>query len=84
MSESIADDAPRPLVSETPRRDFLYLTTGAIGAVGAAAAVWPLIDSMNSSAEVRALSTTEVDLAPIEPGQRITVVWRGEPSITAS
>jgi ubiquinol-cytochrome c reductase iron-sulfur subunit len=61
------------------RRDFLYLTAGALGAVGTGIAVWPLIDSMNPSAEVLALATTEVDLSPIEEGQRVTVTWRGSP-----
>ncbi len=61
------------------RRDFLYLAAAGFGALGTAVAVWPLIDSMNPSAEVLALSSTEVDLAPIEVGQRITVVWRGKP-----
>jgi ubiquinol-cytochrome c reductase iron-sulfur subunit len=61
------------------RRNFLYLLAGAIGAVGAAAAVWPLIDSMNPAADVRAVSTTELDLTPIEVGQRVTIVWRGQP-----
>ena len=61
------------------RRDFLYLTAGAFGAVGAAAVVVPLIDSMNPSAEALALSTTEVDLSPIEVGQRVTVIWRKKP-----
>jgi len=61
------------------RRDFLYLTTGAMAAVSAAAALWPLIDSMSPAADVLALSSTEADLSPIELGQRITVTWRGEP-----
>jgi ubiquinol-cytochrome c reductase iron-sulfur subunit len=61
------------------RRDFLYLATGAMTAVGAAAVAWPLVDSMNPSADVLALSSTEVDLSPIEVGQSITVVWRGKP-----
>ena len=61
------------------RRDFLYLTTGAATALGAAAAAWPLIDNMNPSADVLALSSTEVDLSPIEVGQSITVVWQGKP-----
>jgi ubiquinol-cytochrome c reductase iron-sulfur subunit len=61
------------------RRDFLYLAAGAVVAVGTGIAVWPLIDSMNPSAEVLALATTEVDLSPIEQGQRITVTWRGSP-----
>ncbi len=61
------------------RRDFLYLLAGAGGALGAAAAVWPLIDSMNPAADVLALASSEVDLEPIELGQRITVTWRGNP-----
>ena len=61
------------------RRDFLYLAAGAFAAVGGAAAIWPFIDSMNPSADVLALSTTEVDVSPIEEGQRVTVKWRGKP-----
>ena len=61
------------------RRDFLYLATGAVGAVGLASAVWPFIHQMNPSADVLALSTTDVDLTPIQVGQAITVVWRGKP-----
>jgi ubiquinol-cytochrome c reductase iron-sulfur subunit len=38
-----------------------------------------LIDSMNPASDVMALSFIEVDLDPIEAGQRITVEWRGRP-----
>lgn len=61
------------------RRDFLYIATGVFGAAGAAAAAWPLVDQMNPSADVLALSATEVDISAIEPGQSITVLWRGKP-----
>ncbi len=61
------------------RRDFLILATTAVGAVGAASLAWPFIDPMNPSADVLALSTVEVDLAPIAVGQAITVKWRGKP-----
>lgn len=61
------------------RRDFLYVATGAAAAVGAALATWPIIDSMNPSADVLALSTIEIDLTRIKTGQRITVKWRGRP-----
>ncbi len=61
------------------RRDFLYLTATAMGVVGTAAVAWPIIDSMNPAADVRALATTEVDLSPIEEGMSITVIWRGNP-----
>lgn len=61
------------------RRDFLYIATGMLGAVGTAMAIWPFIDNMNPSRDVLALSSIDVDLEPIELGQRITVQWRGKP-----
>ena len=61
------------------RRNFLTLTAGAVGALGASKFIWPFIDSMNPSADVLAQSTTDVDLSPIEEGQSITVIWRGKP-----
>ncbi len=61
------------------RRDFLYIATGAVATVGAALACWPLVDQMNPDATVKALASVEVDLAPVEVGQSITVVWRGKP-----
>jgi ubiquinol-cytochrome c reductase iron-sulfur subunit len=64
---------------EVTRRDFLYLTTGAVGAIGVASVIWPLISQMNPAADVLALSSTDVDLSPIQAGQAITVVWRGKP-----
>ncbi len=61
------------------RRDFLYLAAGAMGVVGAGAFVWPLVNSMNPSADVLAVASVEVDVSPIEVGQAITVTWRGKP-----
>lgn len=61
------------------RRDFIYIMTGAVGAIGAAAVAWPFLDTLNPSADVLALSTVEVNLAPVQPGQSITVMWRGKP-----
>lgn len=61
------------------RRDFLYIATGAVAAVGVAATVWPFIDQMNPDASVEALASIEIDLSAIEPGQRVTVKWRGKP-----
>jgi ubiquinol-cytochrome c reductase iron-sulfur subunit len=65
--------------SDASRRDFLYIATGAVGAVTVGAAVWPLIDSMNPSASVLALATIDVDLSLVEEGSQITVKWRGKP-----
>ncbi|WP_448188748.1 ubiquinol-cytochrome c reductase iron-sulfur subunit [Azospirillum sp. sgz301742] len=61
------------------RRDFLYLATAAVGVLGTAASLWPMIDSMNPAADTLALASIEVDLAPVAVGQSITVTWRGKP-----
>ena len=61
------------------RRDFLYYATAGAGAVAAGAAAWTLINQMNPSADVLAQSTTEVDLAAIQPGQAIKTIWRKQP-----
>jgi ubiquinol-cytochrome c reductase iron-sulfur subunit len=79
MSQAIAQRDPTGELSEETRRDFLYVSTASIAVFGAAATLWPLIDSMNPSADVRAVSSIELDLAPIELGQRVTVIWRQQP-----
>ena len=61
------------------RRDFILTATTAAGVVGVGAAAWPLIDQMNPDASVKALASTEVDISGVEPGQSITVLWRGKP-----
>ncbi|MEP4196157.1 MAG: ubiquinol-cytochrome c reductase iron-sulfur subunit [Aliishimia sp.] len=61
------------------RRDFLYYTTAGAGAVAVGAAVWPLVNQMNPSADVRALSSIRVDISEIEPGTQLTVKWLGKP-----
>lgn len=67
-------------VADNPnRRDFLYLTTGAAAAWGAAFLVWPFIDQMNPDAASLALASTDVDLSQIAEGQVISVKWRGKP-----
>ena len=61
------------------RRDFLFTSSYALGAVGVGVAVWPLIDQMNPDASIKALAITEVDISNIGLGKTITVVWRGKP-----
>ncbi|MBF0095167.1 MAG: ubiquinol-cytochrome c reductase iron-sulfur subunit [Alphaproteobacteria bacterium] len=83
-SATTAHGGPGPTAHGGPgedrtRRDFLLYATSAVGVAGTALALWPFIDSMNPAADVLALSSSEVDLAPIAEGQSVTVTWRGKP-----
>lgn len=69
---SIAPGAPS-------RRDFLFIATGAVAAVGVGSVVWPLINQMNPDASTLALASTEVDIDKVAVGQILTVKWRGNP-----
>ncbi len=66
--------------AEHTRRDFLYVATGAVAAVGGAAALVPLISQMNPDAStVAAGAPIQVDLGPVAEGQMIKVFWRSKP-----
>jgi len=71
MTENVKDGVTR--------RDFLTLTAGAVGVVGAAKFAWPFLNSMNPSADVLAQSTIDLDLSKIAEGQAITAIWQGKP-----
>ncbi|WP_439123161.1 ubiquinol-cytochrome c reductase iron-sulfur subunit [Marivita sp.] len=64
---------------EGTRRDFLYYATAGAGAVATGAAVWPLVNQMNPSADVLALSSIRVDVSGVSEGSQITVKWLGKP-----
>ncbi|MGJ8602491.1 MAG: ubiquinol-cytochrome c reductase iron-sulfur subunit [Marivita sp.] len=64
---------------EGTRRDFLYYATAGAGAVATGAAVWPLVNQMNPSADVLALSSIRVDISGVSEGSQITVKWLGKP-----
>ncbi|HMO29468.1 ubiquinol-cytochrome c reductase iron-sulfur subunit [Enterovirga sp.] len=70
---TIATEAP------ATRRDFLLIATGALGAVGTAALIWPFVASLAPDAEVIAAGApVDVDLEPIQLGQIVKVFWRGK------
>ena len=64
---------------EGTRRDFLYYATAGAGAVATGAAVWPLVNQMNPSADVQALASILVDVSSVEVGTQLTVKWLGKP-----
>lgn len=64
---------------EPTRRDFIYIATGAMGAVGAAALAWPFVSQMNPDAQtVAAGAPVPLDLTPIQQGQMVRLFWRGK------
>lgn len=66
--------------SKQGRRRFLVIATSAIGAVGASLAAWPFLASWRPSAKARAVGgPVKVNVSLLEPGQQLTVVWRGKP-----
>ncbi len=74
----MSDISEIPVSNET-RRDFLYVATATTGAVALGAAVWPLLDQMNPSADVLSAGKIEIDLSGVESGSRITLKWQGRP-----
>ncbi len=62
------------------RRDFLYIATGMVGAVGAAAVLVPLVDQMNPDASTLAAGgPVDLDLSKVSEGQQVVVRWRQRP-----
>lgn len=61
------------------RRDFLYYATAGAGTVAAGAAAWTLVNQMNPSADVQALSSIQVDVSGVDAGTQLTVKWLGKP-----
>ena len=65
---------------DATRRDFLYVATAGAGVVATGAAVWPLVNQMNPSADVQALSSIPVDVSGMPgPGSQMTVLFLGKP-----
>lgn len=61
-------------------RRRLIVATAAVGGAGAVAALVPFLSSMLPSERAKAAGApVEVDIGNLEPGQMMTVEWRGKP-----
>ena len=60
----------KPTSIDEEKRDFLFITTTGLAIAGGGAFAWSMIDTMNPSKDVLALSTTEVDLSPLRRGSK--------------
>ena len=62
------------------KRDFLFLATGSLAAVGVAATAWPFIDQMNpDAATIAAAGPVDIDIGQLQPGQRVVALWASRP-----
>ena len=74
MSETVNDEH-----IDEGKRDFIYITTGAVAAGGVAALAWPLVSQMGKAADTLAAGSVEIDLSGVVEGQQLKVLWRGKP-----
>ncbi len=79
MKKIVTDNKKDVSPIDEEKRDFLFITTAGLAVAGGAVTVVSLVNTMNPAKDVMALSTTEVDLSPLEVGQSLTVMWRGKP-----
>lgn len=62
------------------RRRFLIGATSVVGGIGVVGAAVPFVASWNPSAKAEAAGApVTVNISKIEPGQQVTVAWRGKP-----
>lgn len=62
------------------RRRMLLAATAAVGSVGAIYVATPFVLSMDPSEKAKAAGAPiEVDISKLQPGQLMTVEWRGKP-----
>ncbi len=64
---------------DTKKRRFLIIATSVVGGAGAAVTAVPFVMSLWPSARAKAAGApVEIEIGKIEPGQLITIEWRGK------
>lgn len=62
------------------RRRMLVGATSVVGGVGVVGAAVPFVASWNPSAKAKAAGApVKINISKVEPGQQVTVEWRGQP-----
>lgn len=61
------------------KRDFIFLATGAVAAVGAGSVAWPFVAQMGKAADTLAAGSIEINLSGLEEGAQLKTLWRGKP-----
>jgi len=80
MASTASTASPSGHPTETTRRDFLYIATATVGAVGAASLLVPLADQMNPDASTLAAGgPVDLDVSKIPEGGQVVIRWRQRP-----
>jgi ubiquinol-cytochrome c reductase iron-sulfur subunit len=80
MANSAANATSYEHPEAPSRRDFLYIATAAVGAVGAVATLVPLFDQMNPDASTLAAGgPVELDVSKIAEGSQVVIYWQQHP-----
>ncbi|MBN8483638.1 MAG: ubiquinol-cytochrome c reductase iron-sulfur subunit [Sphingomonadales bacterium] len=80
MAQEASIDTPAVNDGEgVRRRDFINIAAVSAAGAGGVAVLYPLISQMAPSADVRAMSSTEVDVSAVQPGQAIKAIFRKQP-----
>ncbi len=80
MAQEASIDTPAVSDGEgVRRRDFINIAAVSAAGAGGVAVLYPLISQMSASADVRAMSSTEVDVSAVQPGQAIKAIFRKQP-----
>lgn len=77
MSEEATPAPSHEQLPDPKRRDFLFIATGAMATVGAGATAVPFVSSLAPDGNQRALGFLEIDLLPIQQGQSVRFIFRG-------
>ena len=65
---------------DTGKRRFLTAAASVVGGAGAVAVAIPFVSSIAPSAKAEAAGApVQIDISQLEPGQLLTVEWRGKP-----
>ncbi len=76
----VAESQPRTAATDSMRRHFLVAAAATTGAVGVGLAAWPFLASLRPSAKAQSEGApVSVDVSRLEPGEQVTVLWRGKP-----
>src|SRR5512141_2322578 len=79
MTDATVNDAVDEKAVNENKRRFLVGATGVVGGIGAVMVATPFVMALFPSERAKAAGApVEVDIGKIEPGQQITVEWRGK------